>query len=222
MKNKILLTTALFIFCLNLCFSQSYVGFHAGLNSGKFSGDSPRNFIYKGKLQYNFGIDFDVRLKDDLFLSISPGYLFSGSKLQYPYEDIEEEKKEYRDSVDLKLYMISVPLYLKIISDNEKYQFLGGLDFGFPTKVLADNSVEEKDLYDEVNNFTVSMIFGLGYRVHFTNSLMLINLGFSQGITNLANNIDDQDTYMPRVRLSTWRFSIAYMLPVGKGKNTSD
>ena len=222
MKNKILLATCLLVLRYGFSFGQSYIGIRAGLNSGKFSGDSPRDLVYKGKIQYNAGVDLDIRLKKDLFLSISPGYLLSGSKLQYPFEDIEEETEEYRDSIDLKLYMISLPIYLKIISDNEKYQFSGGFDLGFPTKVLADNSVEEKDLYNEVNKITVSMVFGLGYRLHIQNSLMLINLGYSQGLTNLANNFDDSDSYMPRIRLVTWRLSVAYMLPLGKAKDTSN
>lgn len=199
--------------------AQSYIGFHAAINSGKFSGDAPRQFVYKGKFQLNAGIDFDLRLKDDLFLAFSPGYLRSGSKLQYPYETEEEDLQEYRDSIDLKLQMFTLPVLLKIVSDNDRWQFIGGLELGFPIKVVADNSVEEEDVTDEINNTMVSMLFGVGYRIPIEKSYLTINLGYSQGLTNLARNFEDPNSYMPRIRFTSYRLSAVYLLPVGKAKN---
>ena len=199
-------------------YAQSYFGMHLGINSSKFSGDSPRKFQYVGKFQYQAGLDFNLKLKKDLFLSLSPTYINSGSKLQYPFENIEEETSEYRDSIDLKLRMFSLPVFLNIISDNDRWQFLGGFDIGFPIDLLADNSVAEKDLSGEINDVLVSMVFGLGYRIPIDKTYLAINLGYSQGLTNLANNLDDPDSYMPRIRITSYRLSVLYLLPVGKSK----
>jgi len=199
--------------------AQSYIGVHFGVNSGKFSGDSPRKFVYAGKRQFNAGFDLSIKLKKDLYLSFAPNYFRSGSKLQYPHENLEEEKTEYRDSIDLKLQMFTMPVYLNIISDNDRWQFLGGFEIGFPAKLLADNSVDEIDLTGEINDVFVSMIFGLGYRIPIERSYLTINIGYSQGLTNLAKDLEDPESLMPRIRVTSYRLNIAYMLPLGNNKN---
>ncbi len=212
----------LFVVIYTIChagMAQSYVGVHFGVNSGKFSGDSPRKFNYVGKNQYNAGIDFNLRLKKDLFLSVSPSYARSGSVLQYPYENIEEEIKEYRDSIDLKLDMFTLPFYLNIISDNDRWQFLGGIELGFPLSLVADDSADEIDLTGEINDVFVGMFFGVGYRIPIERSYLTINLGYSQGLTNLANNLNDPDSLMPRIRITRYSITTVYMLPLGRDKH---
>jgi len=205
----------LFLFATG-AIAQSYFGFHTGINSGKFSGDSPRNFIYKGLLQFNAGFDFDIKLKKDLYLAVSPNYLRSGSRLQYPYENEEEEIKEYRDSIKLKIQMLTLPIHLNIISENDKWQYIGGFELGFPVQALADNTSKEIDISDEFNSVMVSMIFGVGYRIPIAESYLAINLGYSQGLTNLARNLEDPESYMPRIRFTSFRLTTIYMLPIGK------
>jgi len=219
MRTKFLNVLCLLLLVHTGLLAQSYLGIHIGVNSGKFSGDSPRNFQYAGKLQYLAGIDFYLRLKKDLFISFSPSYIKSGSKLQYPYENIEEETTEYRDSIDLKLDIFSIPIYLNIISDNDRWQFAGGFELGFPMRLLANNSAKEIDITEEINDVSVSMIFGLGYRIPIERSYLIINLGYSQGLTNLTNNLEDPDSYMPRIRFTSFRLSASYLLPLGKSEN---
>ena len=146
-------------------------------------------------------------------------WAISVDSLQYPFENIEEETTEYRDSIDLKLRMFSLPVLLNIISNNNRWQFLGGIDIGIPFDLIADNSAVEKDLSGEINDVFVSMVFGLGYRIPIERSYLIINLGYSQGLTNLANNLDDPDSYMPRIRFTSYRLSASYLLPFGKNKN---
>ena len=216
MNLRISYLTVFFILLAKGTIAQSYLGFHAGINSGKFSGDSPRNFIYKGLLQFNAGFDFDIKLKKDLYLAVSPNYLRSGSRLQYPYENEEEEIKEYRDSIKLKIQMLTLPIHLNIISENDKWQYIGGFELGFPVQALADNTSKEIDISDEFNSVMVSMIFGVGYRIPIAESYLAINLGYSQGLTNLARNLEDPESYMPRIRFTSFRLTTIYMLPIGK------
>jgi hypothetical protein len=218
-NSEFLIICILLFVSTNSIYAQSYIGFHAGVNSGKFSGDAPRNFIYKGLIQFNTGFDFNIKLKKDLYLAISPNYLRSGSRLQYPYENEEEEIQEYRDSINLKVQMLTLPIHLNIISENDKWQYIGGFEIGFPVQALADNTSEEIDISDEFNSVMVSMIFGIGYRIPIKASYLTINLGYSQGLTNLASNLEDPDTYMPRIRFTSFRLTTAYMLPIGKARN---
>jgi len=115
--------------------------------------------------------------------------------------------------------MLTLPIHLNIISENDKWQYIGGFELGFPVQAVADNASEEIDITDEFNSVMVSMIFGVGYRIPIAESYLAINLGYSQGLTNLARNLEDPDTYMPRIRFTSFRLTTAYMLPIGKGRN---
>lgn len=198
--------------------AQSYIGVYAGLNSGKFSGDAPPNFKYGSKLQYSAGIVFDLRIKDDVFISFAPSYLATGSKLQYPIIN-EDDEQEYVDSIELKIQLFTLPIVLQIISDNEKFQFTGGFEAAFPMRLIAYNGDVEQDITNDVNDVGVNMIFGIGYRIPIDKSIMVINMAYSQGLTNLAKNLDADDSYLPRVRLTSLRLSVSYLLPIGQAKN---
>jgi hemolysin activation/secretion protein len=130
----------------------------------------------------------------------------------------EDEEREYKDSIDLSIDVIMLPLALKIISDNQRFQFSGGFELAIPTRLTADNGAQEIDVSDQVNKLGVNMIFGIGYRVPVQRSFLVFNLGYSQGLSNLANNMDAEDSYLPRIRLTAFRLSASWLLPVGQAK----
>lgn len=216
MKIKFPLTSALIFLIAGGLFAQSYIGIFAGLNSGKLSGDSPGRFKYVNSLNLTFGIEYDLQLKEDVFLSFQTAYVNAGSKLQHPKEIDEEEVWE--DSISLDFNLVAVPIFLKLISDNKKFQFSGGFEMVFPTKFSADNSSETTDLLDRVNKVNLNMLFGIGYRIPIDNNLLLINLVYSQGLTNLANNLEDPDSILPRIRLTSFRLTVGWFLPMGKNR----
>lgn len=197
--------------------SQSYIGPQIGLVSGKLTGDSPPNSVYSSKIQYTVGLNFDLRLKDDLFLAFSPGYAKGGSKLQYPKE--VDGEQVYEDSINLLLQVVNLPVVIKIISNNGKYQFSGGFMASVPISLSADNNVRENDITDQLNGAAFSMLFGIGYRIPIERSLLVIDLVYAQGLTNLANNIENPDTYLPRIRYSTFSLTAGWYLPIGKSND---
>ena len=216
MKIKFLLAACLFLLITGSLFAQSYIGVYAGLNSGKLSGDSPGKFKYVSALNLAFGLGYDLQLREDVFLSFQTSYVNAGSKLQHPREIDEEEI--WADSISIEFHLVSLPILLKLISDNKKFQFSGGFEMTFPTKFIVDNSVEKTDLIDHVNKVNLNMLFGIGYRIPMSKSLLIINLTYSQGMTNLANNLDDPDSLLPRIRLTSFRLTAGWYLPVGKNK----
>ena len=197
--------------------SQSYIGPQIGLVSGKLTGDSPPNSVYSSKIQYTVGLNFDLRLKDDLFLAFSPGYAKGGSKLQYPKE--VDGEQVYEDSINLLLQVVNLPVVIKIISNNGKYQFSGGFMASVPISLSADNNVRENDITDQLNGAAFSMLFGIGYRIPIERSLLVIDLVYAQGLTNLANNIENPDSYLPRIRYSTFSLTTGWYLPIGKSND---
>ena len=216
MKIKIILTIGLYVLVTTALYAQSQIGIYGGLNSGKLSGDSPGKFKYASSLNLAFGLGYDLQLKEDVFLSFQTSYVNASSKLQYPKEVDEEEIME--DSISLDIQLVTVPIFLKLISDNKKFQFSGGFELTFPVKFSADNSAETIDLIDYVNKVNLNMIFGIGYRIPINKTHLIINLTYSQGLTNLANNLDDADSLLPRIRYTSFRLTAAWYLPVGKNR----
>lgn len=213
----------LLFFCLIFSLSdglkaQSYVGVHVGLNSGKFSGDSPRKFKYAAKMNFVFGAGLDLQLKEDIFLSFLPTYVNGNSKLQYPKVLEEEEKEVYEDSIKFNFQTVALPILLKLISDNKRWQFTGGFEFLLPTKLIADDSEEKIDLMDDINKLNLSMLFGIGYIIPLDRSKLVVDLTYSQGLNNIANNLNDPENLLPRIRFTSFRFTVVYYLPVGKNK----
>lgn len=218
-------TILLLYFCLFSTLSlygQSFFGIHAGLPSGKFSGDSPSEFNYASKLTFAAGVFYDLQIKKDVYLSLGSAYVNGSSKLQYPKE-IDDELV-YEDSIFIDFQMVSVPLMMKIISDNKRFQFNGGLEMILPYKLMTDNTVEENDLIGSINKFNLNIQFGVGYRIPVKRNVLLVNLNYSQGMTNLANNLDDPDSLLPRIRYTSFRLSVGWLFAVGKDKkvNNSD
>jgi hypothetical protein len=216
MKFKSVLLLFVFMALARVAVSQSYIGPQVGLVSGKFSGDSPPNFVYSPRLQYNAGLNFDLRLKEDIFLAFSPAYAKGGSKLQYPAE--VDGKQVYKDSIELIMQIIDLPVVLKIISNNKKYQFSGGFKASMPLTLVADNSVTTIDITNETKEANFSMLFGVGYRIPMERSLLVFDLVYAQGLTNLASNLESDDSYIPRIRYRTFSLSAGWYLPVGKNK----
>lgn len=198
--------------------AQVYLGAHTGIYSGNFSGDAPLRSQYSPKATFTFGLSFDVKVKEDVYIGIYPGYVNAGSTLQFEFLNVEEEEIEYRDSIDLDFEVFALPIMMQVISNNQRWQFGGGFEFAIPLSLSADNGETKKDVKNQINDFSFNMLFGLGYRIPIKKSFLVIGLSYSQGLSNIASNLDDPDTELPRVRFSAYRFTVAYKLPVGKNK----
>lgn len=218
-QRKYLLT----LLFLSVCFvtlGQSRIGVVIGLNSGKFRGDSPPGGKYVAGSDFMIGGSFDYQVKERIFLSVAPSYIYTQSKIQFP-KLIEEEGEiieVYEDSIHLKFQMLSIPLLLKLVSENNKWEFTGGFEIAFPTKLNASNTNDEDDLLKQVKGTNVNMLFGIGYRIPINRHLLSVILAYSQGLTNVANNFDDPDALLPRVRFTYFQISAAWTIPFGKNR----
>lgn len=218
MKLLKLLPAIVLLLCIHGASAQLYIGAHTGLYSGNFSGDAPLKSQYSPKATFTVGLSFDIKLKEDVYLGIYPGYVNAGSTLQFEYLNVEEEEIEYRDSISLDFEVFALPIVMQVISNNQRWQFGGGFEFAIPLSLSADNGETQKDIKNQINDFSFNMLFGLGYRIPIKKSLLVIGLSYSQGLSNIASNLDEPDTELPRVRFSAYRFTVSYKLPVGKNK----
>lgn len=194
--------------------AQSYLGFSVGMNKGRLSGDELRTFKPKTNLKPWVSLHLDILLADDTYMTLRPSYMYSELVLEYEYwiDDVSHKV----DSILIDYQCLALPIMLKLVSENQHFQFLGGFEFNFPTSAVADNSVEETDLVGSLNDVSVNMLFGMGYRIPVGRTRITVDVEYAVGLNNIAENLEDPDSLLPRMRYSSFRFMTAWLIPLKK------
>jgi len=215
MKYKYVFT--FFIICClagNL-FAQSSVGIYTGAYLGNFSGDSPKNSKFSSKVGYLIGLNYDIQIKEDIFISLMPAFVNAGAKLNF----LDSTRENYKDSITFDFQLITLPIAIKIISDNKRFQFTGGLEFIFPLQFYGENEDERVDIKEELNKVGLGVLFGIGYRIPINKNTLVIDLTYSQGLLNLADNLDQNNSNLPRIKTTSIRFTVAWNFMLGQKSN---
>ena len=216
MKKIILTNLIIFIYTGSL-FAQTSLGIFGGAISGNFSGDTPKKGKYSPKMGYAFGLSADFFVKEDVIISFMPSLISTGSKLQF----LDSLGENYVDSVIISFNTIALPVLMKIISNNRKWQFSGGLELSLPIKLEADNGEELFDLKDEIKDVGLNILFGIGYRIPVGKSHIILDLTYSQGLLNIVDRLDEDEAYIPRMKPTSFRLTAAWNIGLGK-KNTEN
>lgn len=190
-------------------------GAYLGMSRVQLKGDSPKDFNYKASYHPLFGAIVNYYLTEDTRLSFQPGYAINKPVLAYIDRDLEEE----RDSVQLNLNFLRVPIYLDIISDNDKWHYIGGVDFQLALNQEGEaiGSDETYDFNDELTNFNPVVVFGIGRRIAIGESRLSIDLRFGQSILNLSDKPDDETSLVPRIKTSSFELLVTYEFNRWKG-----
>lgn len=202
-----------YLFIVALCMASSVLcaqfefGAYVGTTMNKLSGDSPRDFIYVAKLGATFGGIISYSITPDTRVSFQPGYAINRPVAQYRDRELEE----VRDTANFNLDYIRLPVYLDIISDNQKWHYIAGVDFQISTGgSVTLTTGEESDLSDELSTLNPVIYFGLGRRIRLGKNILNVDLRFGQGILNLSNRPDDETSYIPRIKTSVAELIVSY------------
>jgi hypothetical protein len=202
------------LFLTSALFAQVSLGVYGGAASGNFSGDAPKKAKYRPKIGYNMGLSVEVQVKEDVLISFKPGFYAGGAKLQFQ----DSTGENYVDSVIFDYGTILVPVMMKIVSNNQKWHFTGGLEASFPFKLEADDSEQVFDLIDDVSDVGLNILFGIGYRIPTGKSHLAIDLTYAQGLLNIVDNLEEGERFIPRIKPTAIRFNLAWDIPL-KQKN---
>jgi len=209
----------LVIFCFGLIISldsyaQTEVGAYVGLSSTNLKGDKPKDSKYLPKTGVIVGINIDIPLGKNFFLSLQPGFATGGTRVAFANYDTNE----YEDSITIKLNNFVLPVLFKVTSLSPKLYFTGGFDFLFPAQSTATIDDVSIDIDEEVNDFQVAMVFGLGYRIPIKKSDLCIEFRYEQGLINISEAPDPDLTYIPRVKPTALRLIAGWQIPIKKSK----
>jgi len=215
-----------FALTCQLVHAQNEIGFMVSVGSSSLRGDEPdlEDLVWAGSVGYSAGINYLIRLKEDMYLGISGRYLRTGAKFQTIDTLISLAPlnvggavvvtTELKDSININLDYLTVPVLLNVISDNRKFQFAAGIEAGFPIRQILDNGTTREEL-DYLTDVNLSIVFGLGYRIYVGKGYFFLNISYVQGIVNI---VQTEDEVIPRVKSVDTRLSIGYNIPIHKNK----
>lgn len=205
--------------CVTIISGQHKIGFYAGGSMNKLSGDKIQYSIYKSGPGISSGVILDLHIIDDVFISISPGYRCSTTK--YLTADtirfLFKNKLVYRDSLDIRLNIVNLPVFFKVRSDNQRFHVTSGIEllYLFNAKAIYKDS---KTIIDEDHRkYNLAANFGLGYNIPVKDCNLSLELIYSQTLINWSN-IDPEDAYIPRVKSSGLRFLLSWQIPITNNK----
>ncbi|GEM_PF-2985747 len=190
--------------------AQTKIGVYTSVDNSSFSGEGTRNIDYYFGRGFVVGLQLKFPIAEDVFLSLEPAY-FQGNN------GISE-----RDTIDLEVVhdhpvtnrSISLPIKLNIYFAPRWYA-VGGFDFSYFISADLERFDNTIDISSEFSSFNLSALFGIGHRFPIKRSDLLLEFAYLQGLNNLSTN-DHEDGYLRRVRTTSTRLSVIYLIPLGK------
>ncbi len=213
--KKILILIIPFTLIHQVTSAQLELGILAGIDNARLTGDKFVNTQYKPTTGFIIGLSADIPFNDIVSMSIQPGYISTGSKLQVP----DTIRNEWKDSLTFGVEYMILNIYVKIQSKAKRLYFLSGLGFGYGLSLTAENELEEVDITSELNKWNMAAVFGIGYKIPIKRSGLYFELRYAQGLVNIAKPDPEEDYYIPRVKLSGLSLVIGFQIPVTK-RNT--
>ncbi len=159
-----------------------------------------------------FGAKVKFELIEDIWLSLEPGFIMGNASVSERDQDVDSIVYKH----DVTNRSISLPV--KINAYITKGFFASaGFELAFFTRSELDRFGETIDLSEEFASLNVSLSFGIGYSIPIKKCQLDIELSHVQTVNNLSRD-PSEDSYVPRVRLTSTRPSITFLIPIGHDK----
>jgi hypothetical protein len=193
--------------------AEGAIGFFGGLNRSNLSGDALPKTSYTPRLGAAAGALGEFNLTEDVRLSFQPMFIQRGSGIAFSVPN----QKEERDSLDLRLNYITLPVLVKIISGNEKTYATGGLNLGYLVSAEITGGGEDQDMSDALNRIDLAADFGFGVMLPIGSPLLTMELRYEQSMLNIANpEADSSGDVLPvRFRSTNFVFLVGLLFPLG-------
>ena len=192
-------------------YAQTYLGISIGSNNSTFSGDAPSKISYGFKSGFIAGVLVDFQLTKDVFMNIQPSYKIGGGFLLE--KDSLNSDIVYEYPVENR--SISLPVTVKVYA-KKRLHFNTGLNVDYLLSSKATIRGTESDFKSELDDWNLSVIFGIGYIQPFTSSRLGIDLQYVQGLS-VVSQPTEEDTLIPRVRINNIRLVVSYQFSLKKG-----
>lgn len=187
MRILYLLIAVLFLFVSSTTLAQGrfFVGATGGLSFTHLSGDAPDNASYTSFMGFSGGLIGEYALTDDIRLSVQPSYVRRGTGVAF---DVGGE--DLRDSLELSLDYLSIPVMARFVSPRGFWFVNGGLDCGFLMGAsLSDRTAGGSvDVKNFVNGVDLMMIIGTGVLIKVAPASLSFELRYNQSLLNAGSS----------------------------------
>ena len=194
--------------------AQVVLGAYGGLNRSTLNGDGPQNAKYQNRRGTVFGVVVDLPVAVDVAISVQPSLVQRGTGIAF---EIQGEP-EPRDSLDLQLDYLSIPVLLKIFAGHRRTFVTGGVDVGFLTSATMFDGAVHEDLSDVMKKVDIAAVFGLGVAVLKRQPEITLELRYTQSLLNIANpESNPEGESLPlRFRSTGLQLLVGVMFAVGR------
>lgn len=190
-----------------------FAGATAGVSMTSLSGDVPPDGGYTSKIGFSGGVIGEYALTTDIRISLQPSFERRGTGVAF---DTGED--ELRDSLDVTLDYLSIPLLARFLSPGGSWFVNGGFDLGF----LLAASVEDihtgrtMDAKEFISSVDLMMVVGVGAAFPVDPAVLLLELRYAQSVLNAGDNtrLEAATGVPPRFRSSGFQLVAAVLLPL--------
>ena len=197
--------------------AQVRVGVLGDLNRSGMSGDAPKDFSYSRRTAIGFGLVGELRLADEVWLSVQPTLLPRGAGIQYKYEGDQDPTK----IGTLELSYVAVPVLAKFETAGNHVYVVSGINFSFLTGAdlvpegVEDGAVDVKSFF---RNIDFAVDFGVGGQLPLGPVDIMLEARYEQGILNTLEEGVDVEALNARLRSSGLQLLAGVLLTLGGGR----
>jgi hypothetical protein len=194
--------------------AQVAIGVLGGLDMSDLSGDAPPRVSYASRTGFAAGIIGEFDITDDVKLSLQPMFLQKGARIGIAVPGEEEP----RDSLDLRLDYVTLPVLFKIVAGNGVTYAAGGIDLGYLLDATLSEGDQKSDVSDFLKRIDLAADFGFGVQLPIGSPFLTLELRYSQSILNLAKpgQGPEGDSLPVRFRSTGFQFLAGVLLPLGE------
>jgi len=190
-----------------------FLGATAGAGSMHLSGDVPDNGSYTSKTGFSLGVIAEYALWPDLHLSLQPSYFQRGTGVAFDVGELDP-----RDSLDLTLDYLSIPLVARFLTPGSSWFINGGVTLDF----LLDASMKNvptgttRSVKDLVNSVDLAMLFGGGKVFQLDPAQLSVEFRYQQSLVNAGANdqLASKLGMAPRFRSAGFQLLVAILYPL--------
>ena len=167
--------------------SQVSIGLAIGGYNGTVTGDAPKDAGYNGKSGLAGAVILEYRLKPDVAFSFQPGITQKGTVIAFDIPGSDEK----RDSIDIAVDYISLPLIARVIGSGGRWYVTGGAEVGLvssATGTLVEGGDDEVDLSEAIESVDFGAVFGIGTFIPVGPLRTFIEVRWTQGLLNIGTD----------------------------------
>ncbi len=189
--------------------AQFGVGIFGGSVATEFSGIRSSEGRFGFQVGYTVGVQTDYYLNKDVTLSLGISLLDERGNVSV-LDESDPENPVFKDTFDISIKQLVLPATFRIITNNQRWHFIGGVSFNFP---LTLRSISETEFNgdDLLRSFNLGYLTGIGYRFKKQKwGTLHLEVRYSQSLMHLTT---PEDPILSKLKSSQSTFTVVYFPP---------